>query len=112
MDGWPQPGPGGDAGADGDTEMSGMNGARVKWRLSRLQEHPRQAELFGNLPDEELRALAEDMRRHGQRQPVEALPDGTLLAGHQRLRAARLLGWDKIEVRVRHDLASDPAAAE
>lgn len=84
----------------------------VKWKVSRLKEHPKQASMFGDLPDEELQTLAEDMRKHGQRQPVEILPDGTVLAGHQRVRAAKLLGWEEVEVVVRHDLADDPSAAE
>jgi ParB family chromosome partitioning protein len=84
-----------------------------KWKLARLKGHPQQAAMFGDVSDEELQALAEDMRAHGQRDPVEVLPDGTVLTGHQRIRAARLLGWAVITVVVRHDLAeAGPAAQE
>src|SRR5262245_14825067 len=84
-----------------------------RWKLARLKGHPLQAVMFGDLSDEELRALAEDMREHGQRTPVEVLPDGTVLTGHQRIRAARLLGWTEITVVVRRDLAeAGPAAQE
>jgi ParB family chromosome partitioning protein len=67
--------------------------------------------MFGDLSDEELASLAEDMAQHGQRQPVEVLPDGTVIAGHQRVRAARLLGWSEVEVVVRADLAEQGDAA-
>ncbi|MDB5309431.1 MAG: ParB domain protein nuclease [Gemmataceae bacterium] len=82
------------------------------WPLDRLKPHPRQAALFGDTTEEEIRTLAEDLRRHGLQHPVEALPDGTLVCGHRRVAAAQLLGWDEIRVRIRADLAADPAAAE
>ncbi len=37
--------------------------------------------------------------------PLEILPDGTILCGHRRRAAAMLLGWETIDVVVRHDLA-------
>jgi len=40
----------------------------------------------------ELRQLGESMKAHGQLQPVLAKPDGTLLAGERRKRAAPLVG--------------------
>src|SRR3954453_15267104 len=92
--------------------MPGKRVERARWKLSRLRVHPRQAAMFGDVSDEELKALAEDMRKDGQRDPVEALPDGTILAGHQRVKAAKVLGWKEVDVVVRHDLAADGAAAE
>jgi ParB family chromosome partitioning protein len=87
--------------------------APQRWKLSQLRDHPQQAAMFGDLSEEELRVLAEDMRKHGLRTPLEILPDGTVLTGHQRIRAARLLGWTEISVVVRHDLAeAGPAAQE
>src|SRR5262245_52989614 len=84
---------------------------QVTWKLSRLKDHPLQAAAFGDLPEQELEALAEDMRKNGQRQPVEALPDGTVVTGHQRVRAARMLGWAEVAVVVRADLARAGEAA-
>lgn len=84
-----------------------------KWKLTRLKDHPRQAEMFSDVDDAELEALAENMRNHGLRDPVEVTPDGTVIAGHQRVRAARRLGWKEIDVVVRHDLAAEgPEAVE
>ena len=79
--------------------------------LDKLHDHPKQSEMFGNLPDAELESLAADMAKEGQRDPVEVLPDGTIITGHQRVRAARRLGWKEIEVVVRHDLAGAGEAA-
>jgi ParB-like chromosome segregation protein Spo0J len=83
------------------------------WPLDRFKPHPRQADIFGDLPDDKLAELAEDLRANGQKDAVQALPDGTLVGGHQRLRAARQLGWKTLKVNVRHDLAgARPAAVE
>jgi ParB-like chromosome segregation protein Spo0J len=76
-----------------------------KWRLDRLRPHPKQS-LFGDLPQAEIEALARDLDANGLRVPVEALPDGTLVTGHQRVRAARMLGWGEIDVVIRPDLAA------
>jgi ParB family chromosome partitioning protein len=77
-----------------------------KWKIATLRDHPRQAEMFGDVDEEELKALAESMRKRGQRDSVEITPDGTVIAGHQRVRAAKLLGWTEIDAVVRHDLAA------
>lgn len=82
-----------------------------KWKLNRLNDHPKQALNFDDVPDKELAALAADMKRRGQRDPVEILPDGTVIAGHQRVRAAERLGWKEIDVIVRTDLAGAGNAA-
>jgi ParB family chromosome partitioning protein len=79
--------------------------------ISKLHPHPRQHELFPDLPDLKLRELAEDMRVNGLHNPVEILPDGTIICGHNRVRAAKLLGWETIAVIVRADLAGHGGAA-
>src|SRR5262249_14963298 len=53
-----------------------------------------------------------DMREIGQQDPIEILPCGTILTGHQRARAARLLGWTEVWVIVRGDLDKAGAAAQ
>ena len=72
-----------------------------------LHDHPSQAGLFGNVPDDDLAELAADMTERGQQIPVEILPDGTIITEHQRVRAARLLQWEEIDVIVRHDLEKE-----
>jgi ParB-like chromosome segregation protein Spo0J len=80
-------------------------------KLSTLKPHPEQASLFDDLSETELRALAENMERNGLNVPVEILPDGTIIAGHQRVRVAELLGWPEIECWVREDLAEQGETA-
>ncbi|MBF8376341.1 ParB/RepB/Spo0J family partition protein [Alicyclobacillus mali] len=71
--------------------------------LSALQEHP-ENHLFRDLTDEELQALASDMQENGLIHPIviRAIGDGRyeILSGHQRVRAARRLGWSDIEANV------------
>ena len=80
-----------------------------KWRINELKEHPRQRELFEDLSDGELDELATSLDSDGLKNPVEILPDGTIVCGHQRIRAAKKLGWDEIDVVVRHDLSGEGA---
>jgi len=93
--------------------MKSSNGKVIHRDVAKLREHSRQQELFGDIPDHELEVLARDMEENGQQHPVEILRDGTIVAGHQRVRAAKLLGWKKIKVVIRHDLDSaGPEAVE
>jgi hypothetical protein len=69
-----------------------------------LRPYPRQTELFSDLRENEFLALVEDIRLNGMKHPPEILPDGTILTGHQRVKAARELGWKEIDVVVRGDL--------
>jgi ParB/RepB/Spo0J family partition protein len=78
----------------------------VKWKIKDLKPHPLQSRFFADLPFHLLRDLAEDMRQRGQKEPLEILPDGTIVCGHQRTRAAKILGWDEIDVWVNGELAS------
>ncbi|MFO0877883.1 MAG: ParB/RepB/Spo0J family partition protein [Gemmataceae bacterium] len=72
--------------------------------LSQLQDHPQQSDLVGDVSEQELAELAESMRKLGLQNPIHILPNGTIVAGHQRVRAARSLGWVEIDVVVRFDL--------
>lgn len=82
-------------------------------KLSKLKPHPRQGKVFPDLPEPQFLALLESMRKNGLIHPIEILPDGTIIAGHQRVRAAKVLGWTTIACWVRYDLAeADPAAVE
>lgn len=76
----------------------------VQWPIHKLKSHPRQNDVFDDLPPSEYAALLGSMQRSGQDHPIHMLPDGTILAGHQRVRAARELGWSHIAAIVRHDL--------
>ena len=56
-----------------------------KWKVDDLRPHPRQSELFRDLSEIELAFLAGDIKLNGLQQPLEITPDGTVIAGHQRL---------------------------
>jgi ParB family chromosome partitioning protein len=83
----------------------------IQWCLDELKEHPKQRQLFGDMPAAELAELAENIERFGLEHPIEILPNGTIIAGHQRVRAARRLGWSTIDVIVRNDLADAGSVA-
>jgi ParB family chromosome partitioning protein len=54
-----------------------------------------------------LRELGESLKAHGQLQPVLAKPDGTLLAGERRLRAAPLGGLTQLLTIITDRMLSD-----
>ena len=51
--------------------------------------------------DDSLRELAESIRSHGLLQPILVTPDGTVIAGHRRLKASQLIGMESVPVVVR-----------
>lgn len=72
--------------------------------LASLKPHPRQNDFFAATSEAEVRELAADMKRRGQQEPIHCLSDGTIIRGHRRVRAAKLLGWEMIQAVVRNDL--------
>lgn len=88
---------------DGDIET---------WRVDDLTPHPLQAKYFSDLPAAQFDELVADIKRRGMREPVEILPSGLIISGHQRRRAAIRLNKEEVLVRVRHDLANAGEAAE
>jgi ParB-like chromosome segregation protein Spo0J len=80
--------------------------------VASLTPHPLQAQIYGPRADWQIEELAESMRK-GQDEPVEVLPDRTIISGHGRVAAAKRLGWETIRCRIRHDLAAaGPQAVE
>jgi ParB/RepB/Spo0J family partition protein len=85
----------------------------VRVKVADLKSHPRQARNFRDLTEPQFRELAESMRAHGLNHPIEMLADDTIVCGHQRVRAARFLGWEYIDAVVRQDVADQgPDAVE
>jgi ParB/RepB/Spo0J family partition protein len=76
-----------------------------KWKVNKLFPHRLQETHYGKHLDQPVDDLAADLKRNGQRVPLEILPDGAVICGRRRLEAARKLGWDSLEVIVRHELA-------
>jgi len=55
-------------------------------------------EMPGNPRRGDIEAVARSYERFGQRKPIVARRDGTVIAGNHQLKAARKLGWDRIAV--------------
>jgi ParB family chromosome partitioning protein len=74
----------------------------VEIPLARIRENPRQPRLRMN--DEALESLAESVRQHGVIQPIlvtETIDGYQLVAGERRVRAARMVGLERIPAIVR-----------
>jgi ParB family chromosome partitioning protein len=82
------------------------------WKVANLQPHPLQTLRFRPLSDSEFNALRESMALEGLLEPLKILPNGTILSGHHRARAALELGWDEIQVVVVRDTDAHPELAE
>lgn len=74
-----------------------------------LKPHPRNPRTIRPERLEQLKRNLEADREMLQARPLIALPDGTVIAGNMRLRAAQELGWETIPV-VTVDLDEDRAA--
>src|SRR5215470_16573551 len=92
-------------------EVTEKKGKAGKVALAELKPHPRQQEVFADLPEEQLEQLAADMKLNGQLVPIEVLPGGTIICGHQRVKSARKLGWTTVRAISRDDLAAQGEAA-
>lgn len=74
------------------------------WPLAELKRHPQQNDVFTPPTEQEIARLAADIDQNGLKMPLEILPDGTVICGHSRLKALKVLGWTEVDVIVRHDL--------
>lgn len=59
----------------------------------------------------DLRELVDSMRQRGLINPITIEPDGTLIAGERRLRAAQELGWTRIAAHVWKEEAAEELLA-
>jgi ParB family transcriptional regulator, chromosome partitioning protein len=82
------------------------------WPIANLKPHPKQAEFFDDASETELQNLVASIERNGLEQPIEILPDGTIIKGHQRLHACTQLEWTEVPVRIRDDLVGNDAEVE
>lgn len=71
-----------------------------QWSIQDLTPHPEQGAIYGDLPEHELRALADNIEQYGLQEPIFITPDGLILDGHQRVRAYELLGRSTIPVTI------------
>ncbi len=72
--------------------------------IDSLKQNPLQDKFFSDLSSFDLGQLKRSLRQNGLKYPLEILSDGTILDGHQRLRAAQQLGWKSVPCLVCRDL--------
>ena len=83
-------------------------GFRQEWRLDALKPNTLNGKLYGlSLGPERIKSLADDIEEKGQRVPTEILADGTILDGHSRYLAKKLLGHGMIWVVVIADTMAE-----
>ena len=83
-------------------QRSASTTGSIEIPLARIRENPRQPRL--RMQDEALATLAESIRQHGVIQPilvVETIDGYQLVAGERRVRAARMVGLERIPAIVR-----------
>ena len=83
-------------------QRSASSTGSIEVPLARIRENPRQPRLHMN--DEALATLAESIRQHGVIQPIlvtETIDGYQLVAGERRVRAARIVGLERIPAIVR-----------
>jgi len=81
-------------------QLHGIQLSGVEYmKLSELTENPLNADYFTAESDENLKRLEEDVRERGILVPLIAKDDGTLLAGHNRLRIAKIIGLETVPVQ-------------
>jgi len=66
-------------------------------QIDALRPHPRN---YRRHPERQLALLRESLRIHGQQKPVVITPEGTILAGHGLVEAAKAEGWERISCHV------------
>jgi adenine-specific DNA-methyltransferase len=69
----------------------------MKKDLTVLRRHEKNESWYGELYIED---LVESLPQAGLRDPIKVKPDGTILDGHRRWKAAKELGWNEIETEV------------
>jgi len=69
----------------------------MKVKMELLKEHPLNQQIYGTDDDEQFKELVNKIRESGWISPVICNTEYTLLSGHRRYRAAKLLGYTEIE---------------
>ncbi|MCE9554556.1 MAG: ParB/RepB/Spo0J family partition protein [Planctomycetes bacterium] len=78
----------------------------VQVKIANLKPHPLNGVLFRRPTEQQMEQRAEDIRLRGLQHPIEILPDDTIICGHCRVEALKLLGHKTVAAIVRADLAA------
>jgi ParB-like chromosome segregation protein Spo0J len=88
--------------------MTDLTLAVELWAIDKIKPHPKNPKKHA---PEQVKNLAELIKRNGWTQPIVVEGDGTIIAGHGRRLAAIELGLKKVPVICRKDLTSEQASA-
>ena len=77
------------------------------WNLSRITPYERNPRINEDAVD----AVARSLQEFGFRQPIVVDPDGVIICGHTRFKAAQKLGLAKVPVHVAKDLTAEQIKA-
>lgn len=77
----------------------------------KLKDHPLNKELFDDINPAGFNSLKTDIQNNGIKTELHVLPDYTILAGHQRFKAAKELQLEKVPVKILTNLTT-PEAVE
>ena len=69
-------------------------------KISELRPHPMNELLFDDIEGEKWEEFLTSVQRHGVMTPLVITEDGTIISGHQRLRACQALNIDEVKCRV------------
>jgi hypothetical protein len=66
--------------------------------ISELKIHPRNKEFFDDMSNEKWNEFKESIKKHGIIEPIIITPEKIIVSGHQRVKACKELGFQKIMV--------------
>lgn len=67
-----------------------------------LKGHPRNAEFFDDMDGQKWKDFLQSVRTSGIIEPIIVTQDLVIVSGHQRVRAAKVIGLMKVAVEIRH----------
>ena len=78
------------------------------WPIEKVKPYDNNVKIHG---EEQIRKIAESIKRFGFDQPIVVDKDGVIIKGHGRSEAARYLGLERVPVLVRRDLTDEEIKA-
>lgn len=71
----------------------------MKVLIKDLKPHPFN-KIFGDLPEDEFKALEKDIKERGMQTRIDITEDNVIVCGHQRIKALKKVGIEDVEARV------------
>lgn len=90
------------------SSTTGTSRAIEFWPIEKVKPYDNNVKIHG---EEQIRKIAESIKRFGFDQPIVVDKDGVIIKGHGRSEAARYLGLERVPVLVRRDLTDEEIKA-